>query len=113
MSNNKSLGFIETFGLAACVAAADAAVSVARRVAVSPKRTDNVDTTLSFAMKPETRAVTILQSPKPRGAKSGAIQLAICERMDWLESVTTVKWKLKVCRNQMTIDAAKITVKAR
>ena len=26
MSNNKCLGFIETFGLAACVAAADAAV---------------------------------------------------------------------------------------
>lgn len=29
MSNNKSLGFIETFGLAACVAAADAAVKSA------------------------------------------------------------------------------------
>ena len=29
MSNNKCLGFIETFGLAACVAAADAAVKSA------------------------------------------------------------------------------------
>ena len=30
MSNNKCLGFIETFGLAACVAAADAAVNMQR-----------------------------------------------------------------------------------
>ena len=34
--------------------------------------TDRVDTTASLAVKPEIRAVTTRQSPKPRGAKMGA-----------------------------------------
>ena len=35
--------------------------------------TVNVETTLSFAIKPAINAVTILQSPKPSGAKIGAM----------------------------------------
>ena len=38
-----------------------------------PKRTDNVDTTLSFAIKPVISAVEILQSPNPSGTNTGAI----------------------------------------
>ena len=52
----------------------DSAEDVPRRAvnaAPSPRSTDIVDTTLSFAMNPVIRAVTTLQSPKPRGLKIG------------------------------------------
>lgn len=44
-------------------------------------RTESVETTLSFAIKPAIRAVTILQSPNPSGANTGAINPAIAARI--------------------------------
>mgnify|MGYP007102192228 FL=1 len=41
--------------------------------AVLPKSTESVDTTLSFAINPEIRAVEMRQSPKPNGLNIGAI----------------------------------------
>ena len=41
--------------------------------AVLPKSTESVDTTLSFAINPEIRAVEMRQSPNPNGLKIGAI----------------------------------------
>ena len=40
----------------------------------APNRTRSTDTTLSFAMKPLSREVTIRQSPRPMGMKSGTDQ---------------------------------------
>ena len=93
--------------------AAARGVMVASSCWVEPKSTDRVETTLSLAIKPEMRAVEMRQSPKPRGAKTGAIQPAITARMLCWESATTARWVSKVCRNQMTMVATKMTVKAR
>lgn len=77
-----------------------------------PKRTIIVDTTLSFAINPVIKAVETRQSPKPRGAKTGAINPAITERILSLESLTTFKCRLKLCKNQIAIVARKIMVNA-
>ena len=68
--------------------AADIGVIQPSSTEVCPKRTDNVDTTLSFAMNPVISAVDILQSPNPIGAKTGAITLATVARILSCESLT-------------------------
>ena len=91
-------------------AAADERAAVSK--AVEPNRMVNVETTLSFAIKPHIRAEETLQSPKPRGLKTGAINPAIIAKILSLESVTTFSLKSKVCKNQMTTVATKIIVNA-
>ena len=83
-----------------------------RSASVDPNNTLKVDTTLSFAIKPEIRAVQILQSPNPNGMKRGAIHPAIIARILFCESDTILNCKSKLCKNQMMIVAMKITVKA-
>ena len=68
--------------------AADTGVIQPSSTEVCPKRTDNVDTTLSFAMNPVISAVDILQSPNPIGANTGAITLATVARILSCESLT-------------------------
>ena len=74
---------------------------------------DNVETTLSFAIKPVISAVDTRQSPKPSGANNGAMPLAIQARMLSCGSAVRLSWKSKFCRNQMMMVARKMTVKAR
>ena len=71
-----------------------------------------VETTLSFAIKPVISAVDTRQSPKPNGANSGAMPLAIQARMLSCGSAVRLSWKSKFCRNQMMMVARKMTVKA-
>ena len=56
---------------------------------VEPYRTDNVETTLSFAMKPVINAVDTFQSPKPSGLNTGAIHPAAIASSESCESDTT------------------------
>ena len=58
-----------------------AAPTVSSEVMPSPTSTVRVETTLSLAIKPVISAVEIRQSPKPRGLKMGAIQLATRARI--------------------------------
>ena len=92
--------------------AAESGVMLETRTLVFPKRMDKVETTLSFAKNPVIRAVAIRQSPSPIGFINGAISPEIIARMLSFESVTIFKCRLKVCKNQMTKVAMKITVKA-
>ena len=48
---------------------------------VVPNNSVNVETTLSFAIKPAIKLVTILQSANPWSLKIGAIIFAILARM--------------------------------
>ena len=93
-------------------AAAEAGVRISNKPSVDLNKTDNVDTTLSFAINPVINAVEILQSPNPKGLKIGAISPAITAKILSLESVTTLRCRLKVCKNHMIIVARKITVNA-
>ena len=61
--------------------AAPVSVRLPCSAAVLPNKTVSVDTTLSFAIKPETNAVTIRQSPKPTGTNIGASIPAIFARI--------------------------------
>lgn len=92
--------------------AACAGVRAAVRAAVEPKRTSSEDTTLSLAIKPVMRAVEMRQSAKPSGANSGAISPAMRARMLACGSAVSRSCKSKFCKNQMTMVAAKMTVKA-
>ena len=56
-----------------------------------PNSTVRDETTLSLAMKPEIRAVTIRQSPKPTGRNTGASTPARRARMLSCESATMLK----------------------
>ena len=76
-------------------------------------KTSKVAMTLSLAMKPLIKAVTTCQLPSPMGRNTGAIQPATLANMLPSPFSTIVKWKSKVCRNQMTNVAKKMTVKAR
>ncbi len=78
-----------------------------------PVSTPSVLTTASFAVKPPISAVAARQSPNPSGIKSGAISLPIMASRLCPESVTTLKRISKVCKNQITSVATKITVNAR
>ena len=77
-----------------------------------PKRTDSVDTTLSLAIKPVINAVEILQSPNQIGLNICAIKPAIVASMLSCEFSTRLNLVSKVCKNQITIVATKITVNA-
>gem|GEM_PF-5160817 len=72
-----------------------------------------VATTLSLAMKPATSEVLMRQSPSPRGARSGAIQPAIMARILVWESVTRLNRRSKLFKNQITMVATRMMVKAR
>ena len=78
----------------------------------SPKSTERVETTLSFAKNPAISAVTICQLPNPKSEKTGAIFPAITAKMLSFEFETMLSQKSKVCKNQTMIEAIKITVKA-
>lgn len=80
--------------------------------AVLPNNTVREDTTLSFAIKPEINAVTILQSPNPTGTKTGANAPAARARILFWESAYIFNPVSKFCRNQIRIVARNITVKA-
>ena len=84
-------------------------VMAATRLAVLPNSTDNVDTTLSFAITPVTSAVEMRQSSKPSGANKPATTASMLS----CESATTFSPKSNVCKNQMTIVAKKMMVNAR
>ena len=58
-----------------------AATGLMRLVIPPPVRIVSVETTLSFAINPVIRAVTILQSPNPTGANIGAINPATLARI--------------------------------
>ena len=78
-----------------------------------PRSTASVETTASFAVKPEISAVTIRQSAKPRGRNTGAISCPMrASRLSAL-SATTFRRVSKVWRNQISTVAIKMTVKAR
>lgn len=79
---------------------------------VEPNNTERVDTTLSLAINPEIRAVEILQSPNPIGAKIGDMKPAIIASILSCESVTMLRCLSNVCKNQMIMAAINITVKA-
>ena len=78
-----------------------------------PVRTAKVLTTASFALNPVSNAVEARQSPKPSGAKMGAIQRPIPANMLSSPAETGFKRTSKLCKNQMMMVATKITVKAR
>ena len=77
-----------------------------------PSSRVSVDTTLSFAVKPVIRAVDTRQSAKPSGANSGAKMLPSAASRLLSGIDTTLKRASKVCRNQITIEAAKMMVNA-
>ena len=66
-------------------------VELSAAVMLPPNNISIVDTTLSLAMKPLIREVTIRQSPKARGAKSGTIQPEMVAIRLSPESVTRLK----------------------
>jgi len=72
---------------------------------------EKAKTTLSFAINPVTRAVDIRQSPNPSGAKTGERAPAIIAKILSFESVTIFRLVSKLCKNQITIVAAKITAR--
>ena len=76
------------------------------------KSTSMTETTLSFAMTPLNRDVTILQSPRPMGRSTGATSPLTAARMLSPEFVTKLKWKSKLLSSQMMMDATRITVNA-
>ena len=81
--------------------------------ALVPSRISSVLTTDSFAIKPEMSAVAHRQSANPRGAKMGARSWpTMARRLSALLS-TTFRRVSKLCKNQMTIVARKMTVNAR
>ena len=82
-------------------------------IACPEKRTWSVETTLSLAIKPEIRAVTIRQSLRPMGLNIGAIDPERRARMLLCEFATRFRWGSKLCRNHITIEAIRITEKAR
>ena len=63
-------------------------------------------------MKPEIKDVTIRQSPRPIGLNSGTSTPATAAIMLWDESSTRLNLRSKLCRNQTTIVAIRITENA-
>ena len=82
-------------------------------VRLEPVSTARVLTTASLAEKPVMSAVDTRQFPKPRGAKRGASRPPRAASRLPAESVTTLSRLSKVCKNQMSRLATKMTVKAR
>ena len=71
-----------------------------------------METTLSLAINPLIRAVTIRQSPSPTGLNIGARMPAMAASIESCASATILKLKLKLCRNHTTIVAMRITENA-
>ena len=72
-----------------------------------------VETTASLATSPESSETLFCHSPKPRGAKMGAINAPRRPNMDCAGSVTICKEGEKDWRNQTTTLMAKMMVPAR
>lgn len=87
-------------------------VSIVIKDSVPLNNTESVETTLSLAINPAMSDVEILQSPKPKGLKIGAMNPATIARILSCELETKSNLKLKLCKNQMTIEAIKIISKA-
>lgn len=68
--------------------------------------------TVSFADKPDIKDVTILQSPKPNGKNIGVKNRLICASRLLDGSFVIFSFMVKVCKNQIIIDAMKIIEKA-
>ena len=77
-----------------------------------PSNRVRVETTLSFAVRPVMSAVDALQSPKPSGANIGANRLPSIASKLFSALSATLSLMSNVCKNHITIDAAKITVNA-
>ena len=93
--------------------AAAAGVMTAAMPPSAPNSTSSTETTLSFAMNPLMSEVTIRQSPRPSGIKSGVSSPAIEAKMLSCESVAGFRRKSKLCRNHTTMVAMRITENAR
>ena len=74
--------------------------------------TARVETTASLAERPVSSAVELIQLPKPRGAKTGAMNRPMPASMLSLLSLTIIRRVSKLCRTQMTMDAMKMIVNA-
>ena len=72
-----------------------------------------LDMKTGFPGEREISAVQMRQSPKPSGAKSGAMTPESAASRLCCESATTLRRRSNVCKNQMTMVATKMTVKAR
>ena len=83
-------------------------VRIVIKDSVPLNNTESVETTLSFAINPAMSDVEILQSPKPKGLKIGAINPATMASILSCELETKSNLRLKLCKNQMTIEAIKI-----
>ena len=77
-----------------------------------PNKTYNVDTTLSFAIKPLIKEVQIRQSPNPNGWKTGTKNPDTAAKILFAESSTIFKCRSKLCKNHTTIVAIKMTENA-
>jgi len=86
--------------------------SVPSRETSPPSSTVRVETTLSLAVKPVMRAVDTRQSPKPRGPNTGAASPPMMASRLSSAVTATLSRGSKVCRNQITIEATKMMVKA-
>ena len=80
--------------------AAASGVIAASKISVLPKSTFNVATTLSLAIKPVISAVDTLQSPKPSGLKTGAIQPATTARILSLDLLPHSVWYQRSVRTR-------------
>ena len=93
--------------------AAESGVSTASRSAVLPKREDEGGkTTLSLAMKPVSSAVQMPIAEAQRLKERGEPAAVSASRLS-LESRDDVEAQIERLQEQMTIVAAKMTVKAR
>ena len=77
-----------------------------------PVKIVSVLTTVSFAERPVMSAVEARQSVNPSGAKMGAKNEPMEAIMLWDASSTMLSRASKFCKNQMTMEAANIIVKA-
>ena len=85
-------------------------VNIAFRLSVSPpSKTVSVETTVSLAANPVSSAVAARQSAKPSGAKSGAAKRPIEASRLSSGAAATFRWPSNICRDQIKIEAAKIT----
>ena len=83
-------------------------------ISVTPptKRVSMTDTTLSLAIKPQTRDVMIRQSPRPTGRISGTRRPDRAASILSWELSTRLKPKSKLFKNQTTMVAIRMTEKA-
>ena len=85
---------------------------VGSKLTSPPSSTVSVDTTLSFAIKPVSKAVDARQSPKPNGANRGASTPPMAASKLESGDSATDKLASNVCRNHTTSVAMNTTVNA-